>query len=133
MKVVLTEQESRDYFFNALCNGLQYVLSGYDLSLNINDKEYETARQSIKDKKTNSVGISYEEVLIEVLVLGGSLTLVDLGCDGEYNSTITIKEVYERVSETPIEHLIDMIQENDDAVTADVIIQQVFFKEIIFG
>ena len=144
MKVVLTEQESREYFFNALCNGLGYVQSGYGISLEFDEKDYDNARQILKDKSVNehpSIGyypnsdvrVSYEEVLMEILVLGGTLTMVDEENEGEYNSTITIKEVYERVSETPIRHLVDMINETDDAVTADVIIQQVFFNEIIFG
>jgi len=144
MKVVLTEQESRDYFFTALCNGLEYVQSGYGILLEFDEKDYDNAKQSLKNKSINEhptigyypntdVGTSYEDVLIEILVLGGSLTMIDEEGEGDCNSTITIKEVYERVSETPISHLMDMIKENDDAVTADVIIQQVFFNEIIFG
>ena len=134
MKVVLTEKESQEYFFQALCNGLEYVQSGYGLSLEYDEKEYENARQSIKDKNPNeAMGVSYEEVLMEILLQGGSLKMIDEEGEGSENSTITIKEVNERVAETPISHLVDMIKENDDAVTADVIIQQVFFNEIIFG
>jgi len=41
--------------------------------------------------------------------------------------------VRERVEKTPMRHLMNMINENDDAETADVIIQQVFLNEIVYG
>jgi type IV secretory pathway VirD2 relaxase len=53
--------------------------------------------------------------------------------DSEYNVSINLSMVHERMSSVPISHLMDMINENDDADTADVILQTVFFNEIIFG
>jgi hypothetical protein len=41
--------------------------------------------------------------------------------------------LHNKVQETPIEHLMDAINENDDAYTADVILQTVFYGEVIFG
>jgi hypothetical protein len=72
---------------------------------------------------------------MEMLRMGYSLIMVDEEGDGDEdsNSTITLKDVHERVSKAPVRHLMDMINENDDAETADVIIQQVFFNDIIFG
>jgi hypothetical protein len=37
------------------------------------------------------------------------------------------------VSNTPIKHLMDAINENGDAITADVIIQTVFLNDVIYG
>lgn len=34
---------------------------------------------------------------------------------------------------TPIDHLMDAINQEDDAITADVILQTVFYEDIIFG
>ena len=65
--------------------------------------------------------------------MGGSLTFVDIECEGEYTRTISLADVHKRVAKTPIDHLMDMIKETDDAVTADVLIQTVFFEDIIFG
>ena len=131
MKIILEPQESETMFHTALCNGLSYI-SGYGLVLETDEQDYQAAKQSLKSKNPDQ-GICYEDVLLEVLRLGKSLTLVDEEGDGEMNSTISLSDVHERVSQTPISHLTNMITENDDAETADVIIQTVFYKDIIFG
>ena len=131
MKIILEPQESETMFHTALCNGLSYI-SGHGLVLRTDEQDYQAARQSLKSKNPDQV-ICYEDVLLEVLRLGKPLTLVDEEGDGENNSTISLSDVHERVSQTPIRFLTDMITENDDAETADVIIQTVFYQDIIFG
>lgn len=131
MKIILEPQESETMFHTALCNGLSYI-SGYGLVLETDEQDYQAAKQSLKSKNPDQ-GICYEDVLLEVLRLGKSLTLIDEEGDGEMNSTISLSDVHERVSQTPIKFLTDMITENDDAETADVIIQTVFYQDIIFG
>jgi hypothetical protein len=125
MQITLSPQESEEYFYNALCNGLGYI-SGYGLSIDYDKNEYKAA----KEKLTNPC---YEDVFMQMLRDGGTLTLVDEECDGEYTRSITIKDIHERVQKAEVNHLVDMINENDDAVTADVILQSVFYEEIIFG
>lgn len=129
MKIILEKQESEEIFFNAMCNGLGYV-TGYGLELDYKEKEYTAAAAAIKAKGESPC---FEDVLLEILKRGGSLTLVDRECDGEYTSTITLKDVHKRVAQTPANHLLDMINEQDDACTADVVLQSVFFQDIIFG
>lgn len=126
MKVLLTPQESEELFETALCNGLGYIESGYDLELNFDKQDYEEAKE-----KLNSP--CYEDVLMQILKDGKKLTMVDVGCEGEYTSAISLKEVHDRVQTTDMRHLMDAINETGDAVTADVILQQVFFNEVIFG
>jgi hypothetical protein len=134
MEIKLTPQESEEYFYNALCNGLGYTTSGYGLSLDYSDEDYENARRRLKVDRPDFFAC-FEDVLMEMLRMGYSLIMVDEEGDGDEdsNSTITLKDVHERVCNTPVRHLMDMINENDDAETADVIIQQVFFNDIIFG
>lgn len=129
MKIILTNEESETMFHNALCNGLSYI-NGYGLSLECDDQDYQAARDKLK--QTNS-SVCYEDVLLEILKQGNTLTLVDEEYEGENNSTISLSDVHERVAQTPIKFLTDMITENDDAETADVILQTVFYKDIIFG
>lgn len=131
MKIILTPQESETMFHTALCNGLSYI-SGYGLILETDEQDYQAAKQSLKSKNPDQ-GICYEDVLLEVLRLGKSLTIIDEENDGEMNSTISLSDVHERVAQTPIEHLTNMITENDDAETADVMLQTVFYQDIIFG
>lgn len=129
MKITLEKKESEEIFFNALCNGLGYV-TGYGLELDYNTEEYAKAKEKLKADGSSPC---FEDVLMQILRDGGSLTLVDIECEGEYTSTVTLKEVHERVEKTPADHLMDMINEEDDACTADVVIQSVFFEDIIFG
>lgn len=131
MEIKLTPQESEEYFYNALCNGLGYV-SNYGVSLDYSEEEFTDAKTKL-GKESPGIFLAFEDILMEMLRMGRSLTLVDEEGEGAMNSTITLKDVHERVSNTPIRHLMDMINENDDADTADVIIQQVFFNDIVFG
>lgn len=131
MEIKLTKQESELYFYNALCNGLDYV-TGYGLTIDFKKTDYQKALDNFK--KTNpEERPCFEDVLMQILRDGKSITLIDEECDGEYTRTIKMKDVHDRVQKTKTNHLINMINEEDDAETADVIIQSVFFEDIIFG
>jgi hypothetical protein len=127
MEIRLSNQESEEMFFNSLCNGLGYI-GGYGLELEYDDSAYEAARAYDPE-----VSPCFEDVLMRILKDGGELTLVDVECDGEYTRSISMQQVHERVEKTPARFLLDMVEERDDAETADVIIQTVFFEDIIFG
>ena len=124
MKVELTNKESEEFFHTALCNGLGYM-GGYGLKLMYDSDKYSIARDKLDSP-------CFEDVLLQILKDGGELTFADIECD-EYHSTIGIGDVHEKVQETPVKHLFDMHDERDDAITADCIIQSVFYGEIIFG
>lgn len=131
MEMKLTPQESEQMFHNSLCNGLGYM-SGYGLGLQVDKDSYQSAKSNLQEKNPGTV-ICYEDVLLQILKDGGSLTMLDHECDGEYNSTVTLQDIHDRVQKTPARFLIDMIEEQDDAETADCILQTVFYGEIIFG
>ena len=129
MKIILTPQESEEYFYNALCNGLGYI-QGYGLYIVPKKSEYEQAKLSLETLKPNE-SICYEDILMQILRGGGQLNLYDE--EGEEHNIITLKDVHERVSNTEFSHLVDMIEERDDAVTSDVILQTTFLGEVIYG
>jgi hypothetical protein len=150
MKIILTESESEEYFYNALCNGLGWLCNGNGLLFDYIDKEYDNAKEKLlremKEKHgEGSYAVCFEDVLMEILRSGGKLTIIDDEGGAYTRSGITIdkgvipyweielKDVHERVQNTQTSHLMDMIEERDDAITADVILQSVFFKDIIFG
>jgi hypothetical protein len=130
MKIYLETKECENVFYDALCNGLSYV-RGYGLELSFDDQAYSQAKQSLKDAAPNDV-ICYEDVLMEVLRQGGSLTLRDLEGD-EPDATITITDVYDRMSSVPANNLIAVLEESGDACDADVVLQTIFLKEVIYG
>ena len=133
MKIILNPAESEEYFHNALCNGLGYICSGgYGLSFEYDDDDYREARKNISKTADQNNSVCYEEVLMQILRDGKTLSLIDEE-GGEDKWTITLDDVHKKVSEAPTRHLLDMINENDDAVTADVILQSVFMGDVIFG
>ena len=123
MTVQLTNEESLEFFHNALCNGLGYI-SGYDIGLVIDPIDYKEAKAKLNNP-------CYENVLIQVLKDGNELDFVDN--EGEETHNVTLQMVYDRVKDTPHDHLMDMVNEQDDAITADCILQTVIFGEVIFG
>lgn len=125
MEIKLTKKESEEYFYNALCNGLS-EMGCYGLTFDYVSEEYKKSKEKL-------TAPCFEDVLIQMLKDGYKITFVDEECDGEYTRSIGMKEVHERVKKTPTHHLMNMINENDDAITADVILQSVFFEDIIFG
>ena len=139
MEIKMTKEESEEYFYNSLCNGLGQM-SGYGLEFDYKDLDYAKAKKSLQGKIVsgkstleNSRSICFEDVLMEILRMGNKLSFKDIEGEGEYDRSITLEDVHNRVEKTPATHLMNMVNENDDAETADVILQIVFFEEIVFG
>ena len=133
MKIVLTKEESENHFYNALCNGSN--MRYYGIILDYADKDYTAAKKSLvaKQKKGElKSGICQEDVWMEILRIGKKLTFIDEE-NGVGNKSITLKDVHSRVAKTPLNHLMDAVNENDDADTADAILHTVFYGEVIFG
>lgn len=131
MQIKLTEQEKLQYFYNSLCNGLNWI-SGYGLYVKYNQNEYKQTSQKLKAKNPK-IEVCYEDVLIEMLKDGKKLKFVDEECDGEYTRTIGLNEVLSNIEKTPIRNLLNIHEEQDDAEDADAVIQSVLYSEIIFG
>ena len=130
MKIILEKQEAESMFYNSLCNGLN-ELSYYGLQLSFFDADYANAAKKLKETATDTV--CYEDVLMQILRDGKKLSVIDNENGGDYSVSIDLNDVHERVALTPIRHLMDAINEEDDAITADCILQSVFFKEVVFG
>ena len=127
LQINATPAVAEEYFYNAMCNGLGYVC-GYGLQFDYNSVEYNNAKAQLKGENN-----CFEDILMQVLRNGGSLTFVDIEGEGDMTRSITLKDVHKRMSDVPAQHLIDMDSGNDDATTADIILQTVFFEEIVFG
>jgi len=125
LKISLTNELSEEIFFNALCNSLDYMCSSYGLDLKYKQSDYKNA----KDKLSSPC---FEDVLMQMLRDGIKIGLKDLE-GGEDTVYITLDTIHERVKNVPLDHLLDMINENDDADTGDVVLQIVFLNEIMYG
>jgi len=131
MKIILEKTEAETLFYDALCNGMYYI-SGYGLQLDYSDKDYTKAKQELV-KEGKEGGICREDVWMKILQIGGKLTLIDVECNGEYTRSIGMDDVYENMNLVDGQTILDVLNENSDAGHADIILQTVFYKEIIFG
>jgi hypothetical protein len=125
LKISLTNELSEEIFYNALCNSLDYMCSGYGLDLKYKQSDYLKARAKLSSS-------CFEDVLMQMLKDGIKLGLKDIE-GGEDTVYITLDTIHERVKNVPLDHLLAMIDENDDAETGDVVLQIVFLNEIIYG
>jgi hypothetical protein len=126
----LSIQEIEEIFYSALCNSLS-LIGGYGLELDWKPAEYQAAKAKLQSASPNEA-LCFEDILMEILRSGGTLTLTDFE-GGEDATTITLKDVHERMSKVPMQRIMDMINEEDDAETGDVIIQTIFLGEVVYG
>ena len=125
LKISLTNELSEEIFYNALCNSLDYMCSGYGLDLKFKQSDYNNAKAKLSSP-------CFEDVLMQMLKDGIKLGLKDIE-GGEDTVYITLDTIHERVKNVPLDHLLAMIEENDDADTGDVVLQIVFLNEIMYG
>ena len=123
--ITLTPEKSEEIFYNALCNGLGYFFS-YGFS-------FETIKHQADEARKKLTNPCYEDLLMQILKDGGTLIFIDEEGEGDNNVDLTLEMVHKGVVKAPIKHLMDFVNEEDDAETADVVIQSVLFGEIIYG
>jgi hypothetical protein len=131
----IPKEKAEEFFHDALCNGSQ--IRSYGIGLDYKKADYQKAVADLKKIKgkrpfDNEGQICCEEVWMQILRNGGKLTLKDE--ENSYgNRSITMKHVHDRMKLVPFRHMNDMINESGDGDTADVILQTIFYKEVIFG
>jgi hypothetical protein len=128
MKVLLTEAEKMSFFHTALCNGLE-CLGDYGLEIEFSNVDYMKASKHLKE---NDESCCYEDVLVQLLKFGNSIVVKDTE-DDDLTKEITLATIYERMENVPLQNLLNVLEENDDAEDADIILQTVIYNEIIFG
>jgi len=135
MKIIFDdENEILDIFLNSLC-GVIYgnYMEGYGLEWVFDHMIYCKIKEDLRSKGKS---ICYEDVLIEMLKQGHSLTLRDvegMGDKSEYTVSITKKDIIENFKYIPYEVLANFITEDDDIDDHDQVIQYCFYKDLIFG
>lgn len=131
MKIELTNQEAESIMHNALCDS---GIGIHGLEISFDKDEYRKSKDNwVKANEGKSP--CYEDVLMQLLRDGYSIAVIDTEGDGEgdYDSVITMKDVYERMPMVHYSRLIQMIEEEYDADTTDCVLQTIFYGEVIFG
>lgn len=129
MKILLDNKESEEYFYNALCNGADW-LGGYGITIDYTNEASDKARKNFKNNNPDSSACR-EDIWMQILRDGGILEFIDH--EAEEVHKITLEDVHNKVSETDAEWLLQMKNEEDDVITADCILQTVIFGEVVYG
>ena len=127
MKIQLEKQEALDIFHTSLCNvyGTGYF-NGYGLEFIWDEDDYKKAKAKLQSP-------CFEDVILQIIKDGGTLGVLDHECDGEYNAHINEAIILDRMDQVPTQRLLNIINEEDDAEDADVVLQTLFYGEVIFG
>lgn len=116
--------------YNALCDS-GIGIHGLEFTF---DKDYYAESGKAWMKANEGQRPCYEDVLMQMLRDGYSIGIIDTeGEDSEYDSVITMQDVYDRMPLVHYSRIIQMLEEDYDADTTDVVLQTVFFGEVIFG
>jgi hypothetical protein len=59
--------------------------------------------------------------------------VIDHECEGEYDAHIDLKVIQERMELVPAKNLLNIINEEDDADDADIVLQTLLYGDVIFG
>lgn len=143
-----TQADKLKIVHSCLCNGLNYF-GAYGIELDYDDAEYKAAKASLEAKKADGTWVSefdlseicYEDVLSEMIAMGKSLVVRDLEeADGDDESdngpvigTLNLETIEAHWAAISATHMNDMLSENDDANTADCILQVLFFGKEVYG
>lgn len=127
MKITLTHKEAENIFHTALCNTeAGSYLRIYGLELTWDDNCYNLAKKRLQSPYI-------EDVLMEILKMGGALEIIDHEGEGDQNKTICLEDIYSRINKVPLQSLNNIINETDDVNDADDVLQTIFYTELIFS
>jgi hypothetical protein len=128
MEIKLNQAETEEVFFNCLCDNDLYI---HDLEIVSNSKAYNDARDNwikLNDRQFPTI----EDVWMQILKDGGKLGLKDWS-RSEQLAVVTLEELQERMSKAPSKNLMNVLEGNYDVTDTDVILQTIFYGEVIFG
>ena len=139
MQITATREEKLKVVYSCLCSGLPYFVD-YGFTLDYNKADYNAAHKRLREKQAAGtwVGscstICLEDVQTEML--RGGATLKFKGGEGNKSSHVTplnLEVVDANWDKVDKRHLMDTINENDDANSTDCVMQGLLFGEIVYG
>jgi len=125
MEIKLTREEILGVFHTSLCNGLSQM-HYYGIGLVYEMEDYKSAKDKVMDG-------CYEDVLMQILLDGNSLSFVDEEAGDDDFTKIVLESVLTGVPKVDPDTLFNIINERDDAFDADCVLQCVIFGEVIYG
>jgi hypothetical protein len=126
----MSEDFKKEIIFNSLCNGLGQ-LQCYGLELYWDDSDYSKAKKSYYDRTQKISGACYEDILMEILTMGKQLSFIDE--ESEETHFFKLDSALKNLDNLPPQWILQLINEEDDGETADVVLQFCLFNKIVFG
>lgn len=123
--VTATQEEKLEVVLNSLSN--TYLFNGNLLSLKYSDKIYNKY-----SKQLGNDDVCYEDVLIAIIKAGEVIKIYDEEGE-EYVGELSLNKIEANWDSIRSEDILDIIKENDDADTADNILQCLTLGSIIYG
>lgn len=123
MKLRLHESEVIKILHAIFCDGLYYMRS-YGFEMEYSNADYEEAKAKLENP-------CIEDVQIQMLKDGKGITFRDN--DGEFTRTLTLKSAKKNARFISARNAANILDGDYDAGDADIALQQILFKEIVFG
>jgi hypothetical protein len=124
----ISENEVLKLFRDCLCSG---SVGFGALRIDFRDEDYAAAKKVLKQQDPERT-IYWESVIAEILNLGQVLKFTDVE-DDENIFLVNKKSLQENSSKIELQHLNQMLNGNDDAITHDSILQTLILGEIVYG
>jgi len=124
----ISENEVLKLFRDCLCSG---SVGFSALRIDFRDEDYAAAKKVLKQQDPERT-IYWESVIAEILNLGQVLKFTDVE-DDENIFLVNKKSLQENSSKIELQHLNQMLNGNDDAITHDSILQTLILGEIVYG
>jgi len=128
---VNTTEGKLEAVYTALCSGLP-TLAMSGLELDYDASEYADARKALLDANSGTAPC-IEDVQREMLRRGHDLIFIDNESDGEEIGRLNLRVIEENWNKIDGRTLGDYLNFNDDADTADNLIQWLVFGELVYG
>ena len=124
----ISENEVLKLFRDCLCSG---SVGFGALRIDFRDEDYAAAKKVLKQQEPERT-IYWESVIAEILNLGLILKFTDVE-DEDNIFLVNKKSLQQNSSKIELQHLNQMLNGNDDAITHDSILQTLILGEIVYG
>ena len=129
LSITMSDEYKKEILFNSLCNGLD-ELGFYGLQLEIDEDIFNEAKESWKEKNKNQLPC-YENIIFEMLEMKNIINVIDLENDERHYFKLDLAIQY--LDKLPTHCILQLLNEEDDVTTADIVLQTCLFGEVVFG
>ncbi len=132
MKIILNDNEVKHIIHDAFCNSTGVYGA---LEITYDDVDYEEAKKALKENKEPSLFGSgcIEDVWLKMLEMGKTLYLVDTeSMEKEAFNYESVKEKLSSGDEHLAKMIMESLEEEGDADTADNLLQYMVYGDIVY-